>query len=857
MSNQLNCAKVNEMNQFLRSNVGHSNFVYNGASYFVGRPIPNMVNTCFVGSVLQCLNSFDKILRRLVEHKFNHQIVYDQNEYQLMDSYVNLVYNGLNQRVKNGQRESKRLFHEFFDKLYESELNQHFIQFQQNDCNEFLTQFFAYIDKCAIEIEIGKRGLRANIDSAIQLESLYETYKFTHNLISQDFLFRTTQQMICSKNSLHVKNLESTNLCLQLPLDSSCKTLDDCLQIFSRNERIEGANCNQCNLNQTFNSKTLISSTNNCLIIVLLRFTIDSSGSVNKRVSPYLDITETLDLTNYVAAGSRSSNALKYNLAGICFHLGETPNSGHITSLVICDVKKVWYYFDDEVVDKFKSLDEFKRKKRESSQAYMLFYKAIENDHIISTSEDEIEVCELQRNVTQDSLMSIQQTPISDKRRIYQVVDSSNERIGSNSLNSMNFSNNNNRMSEEIREKDRNRKRIARLDEDFRSAERIRNKEWNAQARTIEEYRNSQRIRNKEWNAQARTIDEYRNSERIRDREWHVETRTDEEFRGPERARTDEEFRGPERVRDRNWHVEARTDEEFRGPERVRDRNWHDNARSDEEFRNRERENDRINRSERRNNPNFIINSYENGVKNGPTFICVCCGGLYFRRTCVSFICDKNNEFLNLKIYNLKFLNTNEPLWICLTCNKYAKIKKVPTLALSKGLHFPSIDHSLVELNDLEERLCSPRIAFTRIKELCNWDKQKRLIGNVVNIPIDTEQTLTNLLPRQFDQSETIQLKFMRRIDYTNPYYYDKIRPAKILAAMNFLVRTELFKENNIKFSQDFFDKYGLREEERAFIVDDADANFQDKNINWKKELRMVQDASQNLDDSIVDVLKI
>ncbi|RNA44386.1 ubiquitin carboxyl-terminal hydrolase 8 isoform X1 [Brachionus plicatilis] len=452
MSNQLNCAKVNKLNQLLRSKVGQSNFVYNGASYFVGRPIPNMVDTCFVGSVLQ------------------------------------------------------KLFHEFFDKLYESELNQHFIRFQQNDSNEFLTQLFAYIDKCAIEIEIGKRGFRANIDQAIQLEGLYENYKFTHNLMSQDFLFRTIQQMTCSKNSIHVKNLESTNLCLQLPLDSSCKTLDDCLQIFSRNERIEGANCNQCNSNQTFNSKTLISSTNNCLIIVLLRFTIDSSGSVNKRVSPYLDITEHLDLTNYVAAGS---------------------------TLVYCDVKKIWYYFDDEVVNKFKSLDEFKRKKRESSHAYMLFYKAIENDHIISTSEDEIEVCELPRNVTEDSLMSIQQTPISDKRRIYQVVDSSNERIGSNSLNSMNFSNNNNRMSgllendtnfntpspssqinsrinfnstptsnprkktrltpEEIREKDRIRKSIARLDEDFRSAERIRNKEWNAQARTNEEYRNRTR----------------------------------------------------------------------------------------------------------------------------------------------------------------------------------------------------------------------------------------------------------------------------------------------------------------------------------------------------------------------------
>ncbi|RNA16167.1 hypothetical protein BpHYR1_004317, partial [Brachionus plicatilis] len=517
----------------------------------------------------------------------------------------------------------------------------------------------------------------------------------------------------------------------------------------------------------------------------------------------YLDITETLNLTNYVAAGTRLNNTIKFSLAGICFHLGETPNSGHITSLVFCDVKKIWYYFNDEEVDKFKSLDDFKRKKKESSHTYMLFYKAIENQLIINTSEDDEELCEIPRNSTKDSLMSIQQTPCNVKRRIYQVVDSSNERIGSSSLNSINLSNNVIKMSdllenevilnspsplqnnlsqnsfitpsinpkkktkltpEEIREKDRYRKRIersdnqlreiekakdikwhrnartvevfrsaervrdkiwhvqARTDEEFRSDERVRDKNWHVQARTDKEFRSDERVRDKNWHVQARTDEEFRNkdrgwhiearndeefrgSERIRDRDWHIEARTEEEFRGPERirdrdwhvearteeefrgperirdrdwhrirdrdwhvdARTDEEFRGPERIRDRDWHVEARTDEEFRGPERIRDRDWHVVARTNEEFRDRERENDRINRSARRNNPNFIINSYEFGLKNGPTFICVCCGGLFFRRTCVSFIFDQNNEFLNKKIFNLKFLNSNEPLWICLT----------------------------------------------------------------------------------------------------------------------------------------------------------------------------------------------
>ena len=62
---------------------------------------------------------------------------------------------------------------------------------------------------------------------------------------------------------------------------------------------------------------------------------------------------------------------------------------------------------------------------------------------------------------------------------------------------------------------------------------------------------------------------------------------------------------------------------------------------------------------------------------------------------------------------------------ICNTCDTYARgNKKVPRLALSNGLDFNAIDESLENLNELEERLCSPRIPFLKIRPL-GWDKQK------------------------------------------------------------------------------------------------------------------------------------
>lgn len=270
MAQQLSLNKVKFLNQLVRTNGVGSSFVYDNSSWFVGRPISNLINTCYIGSIIQCLNPFDQMLKKIIEHKFQHESVYIEKDYQLLKSYVEFLYNGLNKRINQKPKIYRTLQFTFFDKLFDSELRYFFRQFEQNDAHEFLIQFIEYVDNCIIEIEIGKRGLRPNE----QLSNIHDTYSKTHNLMSKNFVFNTLQLMECNQSSFHEKRIESTNICLQLPVRIDSKTIEDCLQNYFDTESIENINCNQCNCQQTFKSKLSICKINQNLIVMLNRFKV-------------------------------------------------------------------------------------------------------------------------------------------------------------------------------------------------------------------------------------------------------------------------------------------------------------------------------------------------------------------------------------------------------------------------------------------------------------------------------------------------------------------------------------------------------------------------------------------------------
>jgi hypothetical protein len=185
--------------------------------------------------------------------------------------------------------------------------------------------------------------------------------------------------------------------------------------------------------------------------------------------------------------------------------------------------------------------------------------------------------------------------------------------------------------------------------------------------------------------------------------------------------------------------------------------------------------------------------------KEGPTSVCACCGGLWFRSSTKTVTATQSNNELTSKIFHLRI---DEIPKLCETCYRDYRRNMVPRLALTNGIDFPKIPHILRDLTTLEERLCALRLPFMQIRSL-GVDGQCGIRGNVVHIENDLDLSVA-VLPRTEDQSAVIPVGLVRNIDHEKPYLFQEIRPAKVYQAAKYLLTTSLYREEGAKLSEDW-----------------------------------------------------
>ena len=79
---------------------------------------------------------------------------------------------------------------------------------------------------------------------------------------------------------------------------------------------------------------------------------------------------------------------------------------------------------------------------------------------------------------------------------------------------------------------------------------------------------------------------------------------------------------------------------------------------------------------------------------------------------------------------------------------------------------------------------------------------QKKIRGNVVNVPCDTVNTF-QVLPHSGNEQQTIQVKIKRDLRYTNHVMSQNVRPYKVREAAEYLVtHGKLFKDQGISFDK-------------------------------------------------------
>ncbi|CAF0843236.1 unnamed protein product [Adineta ricciae] len=331
----------------------------------------------------------------------------------------------------------------------------------------------------------------------------------------------------------------------------------------------------------------------------------------------------------------------------------------------------------------------------------------------------------------------------------------------------------------------------------------------------------------------------------------HKTERQDDEFKTEDNkrraealkiARKDDEFKTEDNKRRAAGHRIERQDIEFKTEDNKRRAEALKIARKDDEFKQVERRKNALrihnNREKYKNNFDTMKSDYESKIKEGPTHICSCCGGLWFEYS----IREYTVEMLTNKGLTKEFIDTvcylkHALIKLCATCRKDIMSKKVPNLSLSNGLAFYEVPDCLKVLTELEERLISPRIPFMAIRSL-GFCKQFGLKGNLVNVPMNVD-TNVSILPRSFSDTHTIQLKLIRQMKNKNAFMYETIRPKVVHTAIAYLVKQELYKDEGIVISNDWIKEYS--NERENFIV-----NNEDKKVDVHE--KMTEDVDQDDD---------
>ena len=130
-------------------------------------------------------------------------------------------------------------------------------------------------------------------------------------------------------------------------------------------------------------------------------------------------------------------------------------------------------------------------------------------------------------------------------------------------------------------------------------------------------------------------------------------------------------------------------------------------------------------------------------------------------------------------------IDGTESCYICLTCLRHLKKRKVPPMSAVNGLQLTESDQIIEEQNlkltELEAALIAKTIIFQKIYQLpkSRWTALK---DRVINVPINDEDIICTLekMPRTPKDAGLIGVALKRKQEYKNTHKHQLINPTKL-----------------------------------------------------------------------------
>ncbi|XP_055684052.1 ubiquitin carboxyl-terminal hydrolase Usp2 isoform X5 [Lutzomyia longipalpis] len=323
----------------------------------------NIGNTCFMNSVIQCLSHTNDLTTFLKGQRDPKSVTKDQ---RIFSEFVKLIKEMWSPNVRSVTPSDLKSAFSSKHRMYSG--------CAQQDAQEFLRFFLDSLHSAHNEgTKTEGLQLADNLNDTRKADLMWEWYCKTEKSMIKDLfvgqLRSTLKCTVCGNTSVTFDPF--WDLSLPLPASSSRSKLENCLELFIREEILDGdemPTCSKCQTRRKSTKSFTIQRFPKYLVIHLKRFS-ETRWSKLTNIIEFPTGEKELNLTPYASSSNNHSSTL-YSLYAISNHMGST-GGGHYVALCKHPQTGKWHEFDDNIVR------DATESSLVSSSAYLLFYERV------------------------------------------------------------------------------------------------------------------------------------------------------------------------------------------------------------------------------------------------------------------------------------------------------------------------------------------------------------------------------------------------------------------------------------------------------------------------------------------------